>query len=55
VLERNGSVTEIQENVENDKSVVSTITRFVDNNDQLIAICRANNVEAQRIYSRIKD
>lgn len=50
-----GTVTEIQENVENDDSPCSKIIRYVDENDQLIAICQANGVEARRVYSRVVD
>jgi hypothetical protein len=54
-LGEDGTVTEIQENIDDDKHVPSKITRFVDQNDNLIAVCQANNVEARRIYSRINE
>lgn len=55
VLGEEGTVTEIQENIENDDSPCSKIIRYVDGNDQLIAVCQANGVECRRIYSRILD
>ncbi|CAD5208470.1 unnamed protein product [Bursaphelenchus xylophilus] len=51
-LTEDGKIIEHQSNVEGDKSVPSLITRWVDENGKLIAICKANNVEGKRVYVR---
>ncbi|KAI6182136.1 Lipocalin/cytosolic fatty-acid binding protein family protein [Aphelenchoides bicaudatus] len=53
VLGEDGTVTEHQENISGDSSPCSKIIRYVDENDQLIAICQAKDVESRRVYSRI--
>ncbi|KAI6223629.1 Fatty acid-binding protein, epidermal [Aphelenchoides fujianensis] len=54
-LDDGGKATEIQENIDDDQSVCSEIVRFVDEEDKLNVVCKANGVEALRKYTRLSN